>query len=61
MCIGAKQYQPCQLHPFLVKSDLVLATHVLVTSQLSCCHALYMGLPLKMLQKPQMVQNGMAF
>lgn len=39
------------LHPFLEKKDVVVVIHVLVTSRLNYCNELYMGMPLKTLQK----------
>ncbi|XP_053112476.1 uncharacterized protein LOC128327575 [Hemicordylus capensis] len=49
-----------QLCPFLEKADLATVTHALVTSQLDYCNTLYVGLPLKNIQKLQLVQNAAA-
>uniref|UniRef100_A0A803SUK8 Reverse transcriptase domain-containing protein n=1 Tax=Anolis carolinensis TaxID=28377 RepID=A0A803SUK8_ANOCA len=40
-----------QLRPYLVKSDLAMVVHALVTSRLDYCNALYVGLPLKTARK----------
>lgn len=37
--------------------SLNTVTHVLVTSRLDVYNMLYVGLPLKLVQKPQVVQN----
>ena len=49
-----------QLHPFLEMSDLATVTHALVTSHFDYCNALCVGLPLKTVQKLQLVQNSAA-
>ncbi|KAF7252606.1 putative RNA-directed DNA polymerase from transposon BS [Varanus komodoensis] len=49
-----------QLRPFLENDCLATVTHTLVTSRLDFCNVLYMGLPLKMLQILQLVQNRAA-
>ncbi|KAF7249628.1 putative RNA-directed DNA polymerase from transposon BS [Varanus komodoensis] len=49
-----------QLRPFLENDCLATVTHALVTSRLDFCNALYMGLPLKMVQILQLVQNRAA-
>ncbi|KAF7246443.1 Protein NEL [Varanus komodoensis] len=49
-----------QLHPYLEYNCLATVTHVLVTSRLDFCNALYVGLPLKMVQILQLVQNRAA-
>uniref|UniRef100_A0A803TNR7 Reverse transcriptase domain-containing protein n=1 Tax=Anolis carolinensis TaxID=28377 RepID=A0A803TNR7_ANOCA len=49
-----------QLRPYLGKSDLATVVHALVTSHLDYCNALYVGLPLKMPQKLQLVQRAAA-
>uniref|UniRef100_A0A803T8P4 Reverse transcriptase domain-containing protein n=1 Tax=Anolis carolinensis TaxID=28377 RepID=A0A803T8P4_ANOCA len=49
-----------QLRPYLVKSDLVMVVHALVTSRLDYCNALYVGLPLKTVRKLQLVQRSAA-
>ena len=43
----------CQLHPFLQKSDLAMATPALVITQLDDCNGLNVGLPLECLQSLQ--------
>uniref|UniRef100_A0A803T4Q0 Reverse transcriptase domain-containing protein n=1 Tax=Anolis carolinensis TaxID=28377 RepID=A0A803T4Q0_ANOCA len=45
-----------QLHSFLGRSDLATVVHALVTSRLDYCNTLYVGSPLKMAQKLQLVQ-----
>ncbi|XP_061473928.1 uncharacterized protein LOC133380529 [Rhineura floridana] len=49
-----------QLHPYLCGDDLASVVHALVTSRLDYCNALYVGLPLKMVRKLQLVQNAAA-
>ncbi|XP_061465627.1 uncharacterized protein LOC133376825 [Rhineura floridana] len=49
-----------QLHPYLDRENLASVVHVLVTSKLDYCNALYVGLPLKTVQKLQLVQNAAA-
>ncbi|XP_053149256.1 uncharacterized protein LOC128343844 [Hemicordylus capensis] len=49
-----------QLRPFLENNDLKTVVHQLVTSRLDYCNALYMGLPLYVVQKLQLVQNAAA-
>ncbi|KAF7251190.1 Enteropeptidase [Varanus komodoensis] len=49
-----------QLRPFLENDCLGTVTHVLVTSRLDFCNTLYVGLPLKMVQILQLVQNRAA-
>ncbi|XP_053142271.1 uncharacterized protein LOC128340742 [Hemicordylus capensis] len=50
----------CQLQPYLERESLATVTHALVTSCLDYCNALYMGLPLKIVRKLQLVQNRAA-
>ncbi|KAF7246708.1 hypothetical protein EYD10_07374, partial [Varanus komodoensis] len=49
-----------QLRPYLENDCLVTVTHVLVTSRLDFCNALYVGLPLKTVRILQLVQNRAA-
>ncbi|KAF7252767.1 putative RNA-directed DNA polymerase from transposon BS [Varanus komodoensis] len=49
-----------QLHPYLENYCLATVTHALVTSRLDFCNTLYVGLPLKMVQILQLVQNRAA-
>ena len=49
-----------QLRPYLDVGTLATLVHVLIVSRLDYCNALYVGLPLKMMQKLQMVQNAVA-
>nr|XP_060621478.1 uncharacterized protein LOC132768982 [Anolis sagrei ordinatus]XP_060621479.1 uncharacterized protein LOC132768982 [Anolis sagrei ordinatus]XP_060621480.1 uncharacterized protein LOC132768982 [Anolis sagrei ordinatus] len=49
-----------QLRPYLVKADLAGVVHALVTSRLDYCNVLYIGLPLKMARKFQLVQRAAA-
>lgn len=46
------------LHTFLDKKDLTTVSPALVTSRLNFCNVLYVGLPLDMAQKLQLVQNA---
>ena len=46
-----------QLRPFLELEDLKTVVHTLVTSRLNFCNVLYIGLPLCLVQKLQLVQN----
>ena len=50
----------CQLRPVLDRDNLTIVVHALVTYRLDYCNALYVGLPLKMTQKLQLVQNAAA-
>lgn len=43
-----------------LQKDLATVTHILVTSKFQYCHALCMGLPLKMTKKLQLDQNATA-
>lgn len=49
-----------QLHPFFDKRDLMMVTHALVPSRLDYCHVDYVGMPLNVPQKMQLVQNATA-
>ncbi|XP_061487326.1 prostacyclin synthase isoform X4 [Rhineura floridana] len=49
-----------QLRPYLDRENLASVVHVLVTSKLDYCNALYVGLPLKTVRKLQLVQNAAA-
>ena len=49
-----------QLCPFLDQESLQTVTHALVISRIDYCNALYMGLPLKSIQKLQLAQNAAA-
>ena len=49
-----------QLCPYLDGGALTTLVHALVTSRLDHCNALYMGLPLRLMWKLQMVQNEAA-
>lgn len=46
-----------QLQPYQSDLDLAMVDHALVSSCLDYCNTLYMGLPLKMVQKLQLDQN----
>ena len=46
-----------QLRPFLELEDPKMVVHTLVTSRLDFCNALYIGLPLCLVRKLQLVQN----
>ncbi|XP_078241329.1 uncharacterized protein LOC140704108 [Pogona vitticeps] len=50
-----------QLRPYLGEQSLMTVTHALVTSHIDYCNALYVGLPLKMVQRLQLVQNRAAW
>ena len=49
-----------QLAPYLSRPDLATVIHATVTSRLDYCNSLYAGLPLKLTQKLQRVQNAAA-
>ena len=49
-----------QLQPYLDGGALTTLVHALVISRLDHCNALYVGLPLRLMQKLQMVQNAAA-
>lgn len=46
-----------QFRLYLNQMDLGLEVHALVTPSLDYCNAHYMGIPLRMVQKLQLVQN----
>lgn len=46
-----------ELQPFLEKRDLAAVAHALITYRLDDCNVIYMGLPLKMTSKLELVQN----
>uniref|UniRef100_A0A670I2H7 Reverse transcriptase domain-containing protein n=1 Tax=Podarcis muralis TaxID=64176 RepID=A0A670I2H7_PODMU len=52
--------QAKQLAPYLSRPDLATVIHATVTSRLDYCNSLYVGLPLKLTQKLQRVQNAAA-
>ena len=49
-----------QLRPYLEVGALTTLVHALVISRLDHCNALYVGLPLRLLRKLQVVQNAAA-
>lgn len=49
-----------QLRSYLDDEALCMVSHALVLSQLDYCNKFYMGLPLKNIQKLQLVQNAVA-
>ncbi|XP_061443806.1 uncharacterized protein LOC133365612 isoform X9 [Rhineura floridana] len=49
-----------QLRPYRDRDNLASVVHALVTSKLDYCNGLYVGLPLKTVQKLQLVQNAAA-
>ena len=49
-----------QLRPYLDVGVLTTLVHALVISRLDHCNALFMGLPLRLLRKLQVVQNAAA-
>ena len=49
-----------QLHPYLDVGVLTTLVHALIVSRLDYCNELYMGLPVRLMQKRQMVQNAVA-
>ena len=51
-------WQIAQLHPFLDVAALTTLAHALVILRLDHCNALYVGLPLRLMRKLQMVQNA---
>ena len=46
-----------QQHPFLESEDLKMVVHTLVTSRLDFCNELFIGLPLCLVRRLQLVQN----
>ena len=50
-------WQIAQLCPYLDVGVLTTLVHPLVISRLDHCNVLYVGLPLRLMQKLQMVQN----
>lgn len=53
-------WQVAQMHPCLDGDSLNSTIHTVVTSRLDYCYMLYMGLPLKSLQKLQLMQDSVA-
>ena len=49
-----------QLQPYLGGGALITLVHMLVILRLDHCNALHVGLPLRLMQKLQMVQNAAA-
>ena len=49
-----------QLRPYLDVGALTTLVHGLVISRLDCCNVLYVGLPLRLMRKLQMVQDAAA-
>ena len=47
----------CRLRPYLSVDCLARVVHALVISRLDYCNAFYVGLPLKVTQKLQLIQN----
>uniref|UniRef100_A0A670J4S4 Reverse transcriptase domain-containing protein n=1 Tax=Podarcis muralis TaxID=64176 RepID=A0A670J4S4_PODMU len=50
----------CRLRPYLPADCLTRVVHALVISRLDYCNALYVGLPLKVTRKLQLIQNAAA-
>ncbi|CAI7934913.1 Hypothetical predicted protein [Podarcis lilfordi] len=50
----------CRLRPYLPVDCLARVVHALVISHLDYCHALYVGLPVKVTRKLQLIQNAAA-
>ena len=49
-----------QLHPFLDRDSLPTVIHALVTSRLDYCNAPFVGLPMCVVRKLQLVENAAA-
>lgn len=49
-----------QLWPYLNQSNLAMVVHALVTSKFNYCNTFYVGLPIKIVRKLQLVQNATA-
>lgn len=47
-----------QLCPFLGRKNLVTAVHILITSSLVYCNTIYREIPLKSVQKLQLVEKA---
>uniref|UniRef100_R4GDH7 Reverse transcriptase domain-containing protein n=1 Tax=Anolis carolinensis TaxID=28377 RepID=R4GDH7_ANOCA len=52
--------QARQLAPYLSRNDLATVIQAMVISRLDYCNALYIGLPLSVIQKLKLVQNAAA-
>ena len=50
--------QMAKIRPYLGRDSLASVVHALLTSKLDYCNTLYMGLPLKMVRKLQLVQKA---
>ena len=57
VCTAHLHRRIAQLCSYLDVGALTTLVHVLVVSRLDYCHALYVGLPLRLMRKVQMVQN----
>ena len=53
-------WQIAQLCPYLDTGALTMLVHAIVVSRIDYCNALYIGFPLRVMQKLQMVQNMVA-
>uniref|UniRef100_H3AXX0 Uncharacterized protein n=1 Tax=Latimeria chalumnae TaxID=7897 RepID=H3AXX0_LATCH len=49
-----------KLHPFLPHDSLATLMHAFVSSRIDYCNALYIGLPLKLIHRLQLIQNSAA-
>ena len=49
-----------QLRPYLDTEALTTLVHALVISRVDYCNSLYVGLPLRLMRRLQMVQNVVA-